>query len=183
MLSRTMSARLVARHRRPMTVRRFHAVVDEVAHSVEHLAVAVRLRTTALCQEPGRHRHRGTDLGPLRVRHVTRIAAWPPPRSDRTEPVHVAVTPRGDRGAPGRVAFAWFDHVGRVRHRRLTGERNAARAESAVLQRHVVTLGGRPRRGQNEPAPDGPEGEPVDTVTPAGSPAGVVNVPATPLAL
>ena len=75
-----------------------HAVVDEVAHGVEHLAMAVRLRAPAPLEEPGRHGHRGADLGPLGVRHVTGIAACPPPRSDRTEPVHVAVTPRGDRG-------------------------------------------------------------------------------------
>jgi hypothetical protein len=60
--------------------------------------VAVCFRAPASLEEPGRHRHRGADLGPLRIRHVTRISACPPPLSDRTEPVQVAVTPRCDRG-------------------------------------------------------------------------------------
>src|SRR5512147_420075 len=68
------------------------AVVDQVAHRVDHLAVAVLLQPSAPAIQPGRHRHRSTHLGPLRVRHIARMPARPEPRRNRTELVNMAVT-------------------------------------------------------------------------------------------
>lgn len=89
------SGREVDRQSHPL-----HAVVDQVAHSVEHLAVAVRLRT------PARFRSQvGTGIAERTSAHsafVKSLAPRPLSQNDRTEPVHVAVTPRGARSGRTR---------------------------------------------------------------------------------
>lgn len=89
--------REVGRHGPPLD-----AVVDEVAHRVDHLPVAVALRAAAPARQPSRHRQQVPHRRPLRIAHVRAIprpALWPVGRIP--EPVGDTVTPRSGRTGPG----------------------------------------------------------------------------------
>ncbi len=94
--------REVRRHRPPLD-----PVVDQIPHRVDHLPVAVALRPASPAVHPCRDRQHRPHHGPLRVRHVRRVARPAARFVGRVpEPVSKTVTPRGEQAGLHRN-----DHV------------------------------------------------------------------------
>ncbi len=89
--------RKVGRHRPPLD-----AVVDEVAHRVDHLPVAVALRPAAAARQPSRNRQQIPHHSPLGITHVRAVAGPSIWLVDGVpEPVREAVTPASGGTGPG----------------------------------------------------------------------------------